>query len=129
MLRDDDMVWVHDYHLIPFGEQLRQMDFRQRMGFFLHTPWPAPEILLALPSHETLVRAHCSYDVLGFQTERDRQAFITYLTHEAEGEVVDDHHLRAFGRIVLVEAFPTSVETRDLEADAAQPPGSRPRQR
>lgn len=125
MLREDDMVWVHDYHLIPFGEQLRQMGYRQRMGFYLHTPWPVPEILVALPNHETLVRSLCAYDVVGFQTERDRAAFISYLLQEAGAEIREDGLVSAYGRTLRVQAFPISIETPDIEKLAAAVAGSR----
>ena len=68
MLRLEDMIWVHDYHLIPLGDELRRMGTRQPIGFFLHTPFPALQILRALPRHRALVRALCSYDLVGFQT-------------------------------------------------------------
>lgn len=125
MLAADDLVWVHDYHLIPFGEQLRQMGCEQRIGFFLHTPFPVPEILLALPNHEALIRALCAYDLVGFQTERDRRAFVEYLLNEAGAEVIDEKRLRAFGRIVRVEAFPISVETEEIVELAAKGLASR----
>ena len=57
LLEPDDMVWVHDYHLIPLAEQLRQMGHGQQMGFFLHTPFPVPEILVSLPNHEAMIRS------------------------------------------------------------------------
>src|SRR5690554_5567760 len=40
LLRDDDIVWVHDYHLIPLGMALRRMGVKCPIGFFLHTPFP-----------------------------------------------------------------------------------------
>ncbi len=115
LLNDSDMVWVHDYHLIPLADQLRQMGLRQKMGFFLHTPFPVPEILLALPNHEILMRSMCAYDVVGFQTERDRDAFVAYLTQEAGGKILGDNLVEAYGRTVHVAAFPISVETPDIE--------------
>lgn len=120
LLAEDDTVWVHDYHLIPFAEQLRQMGHEQRMGFFLHTPFPVPEILVALPNHDTLIRSMCAYDVVGFQTDRDRRAFISYLVDETGAEVVSDKLVRAFGRFVRVEAFPISIETGDIEEMAME---------
>ena len=115
ILEPDDMIWVHDYHLIPFAEQLRQMGHEQRMGFFLHTPFPVPEILVSLPNHEAMVRSLCAYDVVGFQTETDRRAFVTYLVQEARAEVIDDKRVHAFGRVVHVERYPISIETADIE--------------
>ncbi len=118
LLEPDDMVWVHDYHLIPFAEQLRQMGHGQQMGFFLHTPFPVPEILVSLPNHEAMIRSLCAYDVVGFQTETDRRAFISYLVSESRAEILDDHLVRAFGRVVRVEAFPISIETSEIERQA-----------
>ncbi len=118
LLEPDDMVWVHDYHLVPFGEQLRQMGCGQRMGFFLHTPFPVPEILVSLPNHEAMIRSLCAYDVVGFQTDTDRRAFVSYLVNEGRAEVLEDGLIRAFGRLVRVEAFPISIETADIERQA-----------
>ena len=59
LLEADDVIWVHDYHFIPLGEYLRQAGCRQRLGFFLHIPWPPMELLVTLPGHEALVRELC----------------------------------------------------------------------
>ena len=54
VLKPDDIVWVHDYHLIPLAKALRQRGLHNRIGFFLHIPMPPPEIIAAMPNHETL---------------------------------------------------------------------------
>ena len=109
LLLPDDAVWVHDYHLIAFGEELRRMGARQTMGFFLHIPFPSPEVLVALPVHDLLVRALFAYDVLGFQTETDRRGFLEYVTNEAGGSV-DGGSARAFGRRVDTGVFPIGID-------------------
>jgi trehalose 6-phosphate synthase len=76
LLRNDDLIWVHDYHLFPLGEELRRLGVRNRIGFFLHTPFVPPAILHALPRASELVRAMCCYDVVGFHTHIYRQAFL-----------------------------------------------------
>ncbi len=114
LLQDDDLIWVHDYHLIPLGEELRRAGVNQRMGFFLHTPFPAMEILVALPAHRALVRALCAYDVVGFQTENDLRAFLDYLVHEAGGGIMGDHLVHAFGHTLRVEVFPIGIDTEDM---------------
>ena len=86
-LKSDDIVWVHDYHLIPMADQLRHAGCGQRMGFFLHIPWPALEVFLALPNHRDIVKQMCAYDMLGFQTERDLANFQHYIRVEAGGRV------------------------------------------
>ena len=120
LLKRGDLIWVHDYHLIPLGEELRKKDVTQPMGFFLHTPFPAMEIFTALPSHYALVRALCSYDVVGFQTENDLRAFLDYIVHEAGGSILGDHLIRAFGRTVRVEVFPIGIDTEDFVKSAEE---------
>ncbi len=111
LLKPKDLIWVHDYHLIPLAEHLRTAGFKQPMGFFLHTPFPAMEVLIALPGHRTLVQALCSYDLVGFQTANDMRAFLDYIVHEAHGKILGDHFIEAFGRIVRVEIFPIGIDT------------------
>ncbi|WP_142850036.1 alpha,alpha-trehalose-phosphate synthase (UDP-forming) [Telmatospirillum sp. J64-1] len=119
LLREDDDIWVHDYHLIPMGEELRRLGVRQRMGFFLHTPFPAMEILLALPGHDRIARSLCAYDVVGFQTENDLRAFHDYITLEARGEVLSNGMVQAFGRTLKAEVFPIGIDV-DIIVDAAE---------
>jgi trehalose 6-phosphate synthase len=76
LLRSDDLIWVHDYHLMPLARELRQQGVRAPIGFFLHVPFPHFEVLRALPVHRELLEALLAYDVLGFQTEADHQAFL-----------------------------------------------------
>lgn len=72
LLRPDDLVWVHDYHLIPLGAELRRLGWRGRTGYFHHTPIPAVEIWSQLPHGEVLAGHMSAYDLIGVQTERDR---------------------------------------------------------
>src|SRR5690606_32565227 len=114
----EDLVWVHDYHLVPMGEELRRAGFTNRMGFFLHTPLPAPEILTALPEHETLMRGLCAYDLVGFQTDTDLRAFHEYIVLEARGELLDDGLVRAFGRTLRAAVFPIGIDTENVVQQA-----------
>ena len=82
LLRPDDLIWVHDYHLIPLGEELRKMGCTQPLGFFLHIPFPVPEILCTLYNHRRLVRHLFAYDLVGFQTWRDLAAFREYVPRD-----------------------------------------------
>jgi trehalose 6-phosphate synthase len=110
MLLPDDVVWVHDYHLIPLGDELRRLGVRNRIGFFLHTPFPVPELLVALPHHRRLVRAMCAYDLVGFQTADDVRAFINYVGGEVRGHVGEDGRFTAFGRRAKVAAYPIGID-------------------
>jgi len=111
LLRKDDTVWVHDYHFLAMAEELRRKGCAQRIGFFLHTPFPAPEVLITLPVHDRLVRAMFGYDLIGFQTEADRRCFARYVVDEAGGTEHDDGTLTAFGRTLTARAFPISIDT------------------
>ena len=75
LLRRDDIIWVHDYHLIPMARFLRQMGCANRIGFFLHIPWPGPEVASAMPAYQRILRCFGAYDVVGFQTETDAGNF------------------------------------------------------
>jgi trehalose 6-phosphate synthase len=112
LLRADDVIWVHDYHLIPFAQALRTAGVKNRIGFFLHIPFPASQVLLAVPPHRELVEALCSFDLLGFQTEPDLRAFSDYVVHEAGGEIEASTRpatVRGFGRTLRAAAYPIGV--------------------
>ena len=125
LLRHNDIVWVHDYHLIPLGEELRRAGCRHPMGFFLHTPLPPVEILLTLPRHGALIRALCAYDLIGFQTVNDLSAFYDYIALEAAGEVMPDGKVRAYGRIVQAGVFPIGIDTDHVARMAERNKNSR----
>jgi trehalose 6-phosphate synthase len=110
LLKPDDTLWIHDYHIIPLGKELRRRGAENPMGIFLHTPFPALEVLLALPSHARLVRSLCSYDIVGFQTENDRRSFLDYIRHEAGGEILDGDLVRAHGRTLKAKVYPIGIE-------------------
>lgn len=88
LLQDDDIIWIHDYHLLPFAHELRKRGVNNRIGFFLHIPFPTPEIFNALPTYDTLLEQLCDYDLLGFQTENDRLAFLDCLSNNSVGNLI-----------------------------------------
>jgi trehalose 6-phosphate synthase len=119
-LAPDDTIWIHDYHLIPFGAALRRLGVDNRLGFFLHIPFPAPEVLTTLPVHEALVRNLFAYDLIGFQTEQDLQAFTDYVEREAGGRIAEDGTRYAYGTSVRAASFPISIDTRLVAERAAR---------
>jgi trehalose 6-phosphate synthase len=74
--RPGDFVWVHDYHLMNVAAELRRLGVRSRLAFFLHIPFPAPDVYLKLPWRAPLLDALLAFDLIGFQTARDRRNFI-----------------------------------------------------
>src|SRR5690606_29045018 len=80
----------------PLGSELRAAGVRNRIGFFLHTPWPATRLLVSLPGHRALVERLFAYDVIGFQSSVWLHSFLYYVReHFEDAEVADD------GRIVI----------------------------
>ena len=110
LIDPEDMVWVHDYHLIPLGERLRTRGNKNRIGFFLHIPWPPRNLLVALPFHERLVRTMLAYDLIGFQDEESVDSFLGYCRKELQAEVSDDGTVTFDGRSVKVAAFPIGLD-------------------
>jgi trehalose 6-phosphate synthase len=116
LLRPDDIIWVHDYHLIPMAAELRAMGCQNRIGFFLHIPLPPPLILAAVPQHEWLIRSLFAYDLVGFQSQADVDHFARYVGVEAGAEALDQHQFRAFGRTVHAQAFPIGIDVDEFAA-------------
>jgi len=115
LLKPDDLIWIHDYHLIPLAAELRAMGCGNRIGFFLHIPLPPQQILAAIPSHEWLMRALFAYDLVGFQTEADLLHFSHYVKAEATAETVGVSQFRAFNSTVQAKAFPIGIDVDDFQ--------------
>jgi alpha,alpha-trehalose-phosphate synthase [UDP-forming]/trehalose-phosphatase len=73
--KPDDYVWVHDYHLMHVAQFLKEQGARRRCGFFLHIPFPAPDIFLKLPWRKEVLLALLDHELVGFQTLSDRRNF------------------------------------------------------
>ncbi len=110
LIGPDDVVWIQDYHLIPLGRELRERGVKNAIGFFLHIPWPARELILTLPRHRQLVESLFHYDVIGFHTDEWKNAFQSYVINDADGMALSDGRLTAFGRTVRPCAFPIGID-------------------
>jgi trehalose 6-phosphate synthase len=118
LLEADDLIWVHDYHLIPLAQELRRRGVCNRIGYFLHIPWPARRLITTLPNHSDLVRALFDYDLVGFQSEDSLSAFREYVTDEIGGEVTGAGQATAFGRQLQLGAFPIGLDAEAFAASA-----------
>jgi trehalose 6-phosphate synthase len=114
LLLPDDVVWIHDYHLIPLAQALRRLACSNRIGFFHHVPFPPPEILTALPNHEHLIAAMGHYDLVGFQTEGDATNFGRYLSNESGTPSRGTRAFLGAGRTTRTGIFPVGVETAEF---------------
>lgn len=117
LLTGDDLVWVHDYHLIPMGDALRRRGYRNRIGFFLHIPWPPTRLLTSLPHHERLVRALLAYDVVGFQCDEWLDSFQHYCIKELGAQVDEESgKVTLDGRTTIARTYPIGIDFDEFTA-------------
>ena len=116
LLQPDDILWIHDYHLIPLAAELRALGCKHRIGFFLHIPLPPPLILAAIPGHDWLVKGLCSYDLLGFQSQADHEHFCRYIQAEAHAQDLGEGRWRVFNRTLQAGAFPIGIDVQEFAA-------------
>jgi trehalose 6-phosphate synthase len=116
LLQPEDVVWIHDYHLVPLAAELRALGCQQRMGFFLHIPLPPPQIMAAIPQHEWLMRSLFAYDLIGFQSATDLAHFARYVHNEARAEQRENDVFQAFGRSVRARAIPIGIDVDEFQA-------------
>ncbi|MEO0786259.1 MAG: trehalose-6-phosphate synthase [Pseudomonadota bacterium] len=117
-LEPGDTVWVHDYHFLLMGDYLRRSGWEGAIGFFLHIPFPPPEMFRALPEHQWIARAMCSYSVLGFQSKQDQHNFIRYLVEDCKGTLVEDDVVEVFATRVKVACYPIGIDAEGFAAAA-----------
>lgn len=127
ILADDDVIWVHDYHLIPLAQKLRAIGINNRIGFFLHIPFPPSQAFMAIPEHELLAKAFSAYDLVGLQSTTDVAHMIDYLEHGASGQLLPDGRMRVAGREFSIASFPVGIDVsyfaRAAEEAAEEAPG------
>ncbi|PDT84006.1 trehalose-6-phosphate synthase [Bradyrhizobium sp. Y36] len=111
--------WVQDYHFLALGAELRDLGVDDPIGFFLHTPWPVAAVMQGVPNHRELINAMLAYDLLGFQTEDDRQNFLSYVGGELGLAVEDGVALSQHGR-TRCEVFPIGIDAEKFAAYAAK---------
>jgi trehalose 6-phosphate synthase len=115
LVEPDDLIWVQDYHMIPLGHELRLRGCRNRIGFFLHIPWPPRRLLATLPEANELVKALIAYDVVGFQTDEWLQSFVDYAVAEC-GAVYSDGVIHLDDRQVRLLNCPIGIDARQFSA-------------
>ncbi len=129
LLQPGDVVWIHDYHLIPLAAELRALGCTLRMGFFLHIPLPPPVVLSAIPQHQWLMQQLFAYDVLGFQSQADVLNFSLYVQQELGAQEAtpptsairasalpsaDAQHFSLHSRTVHAQAFPIGLDAAEF---------------
>jgi trehalose 6-phosphate synthase len=122
-LHEDDLVWVHDYHLFPLPQELRDLGWRGRTGFFLHIPFPPTEIFKSIPDHRALAQGLCDCDVIGFQTVSDRDNFVKYCTGELGAKAKSAEEISLGGHSITVKAYPIGIDADEFKRLAEEEEG------
>ncbi len=118
LIKPDDLIWAHDYHLLCFADALRALGVKNRIGLFLHIPFPGPGVFMTIPCHAEVIRSMCQYDLLGFQTEQDQAAFLDYVIRHAGGAPLGDGAVLVYDRIVKTGVYPIGVHVEEVRAQA-----------
>lgn len=125
LLEPHDLIWVHDYHLIPLGRCLRELGVDRPLGFFLHIPFPNIEMLRVLPSYEQVLRDLASYDVVGFQTENDLHSFHSGIEHLFGAQARrPDGYFRVGNHLFKAAVFPIGIDVDAVQAEATEAEGT-----
>ena len=109
MLAPGDLVWAHDYHLMPLGHELRRLGWQGKIGYFLHTPFPPAEIFTLLPWADELMDMLMDFDLVGVQTRRHEHNLVDTLSSELPGYVIGDRFL-SDGRAIRTKAYPIGID-------------------
>lgn len=121
----DDYIWIQDYHLMHQAFFLKSMGVKRSIGFFLHIPFPPPDIFMKLPWRWKLIQALTEFDLVGFQTMQDRKNFAECLRR-----LMPEAKVKGRGGVVTVNmgtrefrlgAFPISIDYNDFSEKAHRP--------
>jgi trehalose 6-phosphate synthase len=115
LVSPSDLIWVHDYHLIPLGAELRSLGLTNRIGYFHHIPWPAPEVFGTLPGSSALLRAMMDFNLIGVQTDRDADNLRRGLVEELGAIPHHDDALISDGKRTRVKSFPIGIDVSDFQ--------------
>ncbi|WP_375250022.1 alpha,alpha-trehalose-phosphate synthase (UDP-forming) [Sphingomonas sp.] len=109
LIEPDDLVWIQDYHMFPLGAELRKRGCDNRIGFFLHIPWPPRRLLGTLPNARELVESLFAYDLIGFHTEEWLESFCDFARQDM-GATIEDNVARLGDRSVRLMACPIGID-------------------
>jgi trehalose 6-phosphate synthase len=123
-LRPDDLLWVHDYHFLPVAHELRMLGVANRIGYFLHTPFPLAANIPALPERDAFPEWLAAYDLVGVQTERDLAALHEYFRGDPAATIGDTGTIRTADGAFRAIALPIGIDTEAFVRLAAASDGA-----
>jgi trehalose 6-phosphate synthase len=114
LLEPDDIIWIHDYHLIPMALELRKLGVENPIGFFLHIPVGPAQALLAIPENKEIARALGAYDLIGLQTQSDVRNLMDFLQQSVFGRLLPSGRIRVFDSELDIGCFPVGIDPGDF---------------
>ncbi|KAL1799193.1 hypothetical protein ACET3X_003230 [Alternaria dauci] len=123
-VQDNDMVWVHDYHLMLMPAMLREElgDTKKnvKIGFFLHTPFPSSEIYRILPVRNEILLGVLHCDLIGFHTYDYARHFLSSCSRIL-GLATTPNGVEFQGKVVTVGAFPIGIDPEKFDEGLQKP--------
>jgi trehalose 6-phosphate synthase len=118
LLRPDDLIWVHDYHLIPLATELRALGIANRLGFFFHVPFVPPSVLSILPQCDRLLKMLCAFDIVGFQTQQHLLEFEDCMRTILGLSAIPGVGIKMDGHTTRAVATPIGIDARAFARQA-----------
>ncbi|WP_281826089.1 alpha,alpha-trehalose-phosphate synthase (UDP-forming) [Jannaschia rubra] len=118
----DDLIWIQDYHFLMVAQELRAQGLTNRIGLFLHIPFPNPTDVMALPQVAALPAWLAAHDVVGLQTMRDVTSANEILRHDRQSQMLNDGYWTRAGRVFSILSFPIGIDARGFAETAARAP-------
>ncbi|KAJ4347243.1 Trehalose-6-P synthase/phosphatase complex synthase subunit [Didymosphaeria variabile] len=123
-VQDNDMVWVHDYHLMLLPAMLREeignTKKNVKLGFFLHTPFPSSEIYRILPVRNEILLGVLHCDLIGFHTYDYARHFLSSCSRIL-GLATTPNGVEFQGKLITVGAFPIGIDPEKFDEGLKKP--------
>ncbi len=120
LIEPGDRIWIHDYHFFSLAWHLRRLGVENRLGFFLHIPFPNVSDLPALPDREVFSAWMAAPDVVGLQTERDVALCREMFRGDTDAEFLRDGLIRYGDRTTRVLSCPIGIDVEVMHEAAAK---------
>jgi trehalose 6-phosphate synthase len=118
MLQPKDIIWIHDYHLIALPRILRSYGIKMPIGFFLHVPFPGPDILMTIPNAAQFVLDLLTSNLIGFQTLNDKNNFIQSALRLTQAQQEDADILIINGHTIRLGVFSVEIDSKRFATTA-----------
>lgn len=110
----NDKIWIHDYHLLPLAKACRRLGITNPIGFFLHIPFPKLDTLKTIPCYQEILAAMLNFDLLGFQTEDDLNAFSLCIKETFAAATISDNEVIYKGNKIKLGVYPIGISVTKI---------------